>query len=103
MSLRLRSLSSGLGVAFGWGGVQERSPEALVIPMKAEAWSPALRLGPALGPADSKVSSQPQGPEPSPPFPGAASRPSAGAMQKGYSPALCSQVARLDPQGPCPE
>ena len=74
VSLRLRSLSSGLGVAFGWGGVQERSPEALVIPMKAEAWSPALRLGPALGPADSKVSSQPQGwtagPSPVLPSPG---------------------------------
>lgn len=53
LSLQLRILSSGLGVAFAWGGVQERSPEAPVIPMKAEGWSLALRLGPALSPADS--------------------------------------------------
>lgn len=37
LSLQLRILSSGLGVAFAWGGVQERSPEAPVIKPRAGA------------------------------------------------------------------
>ena len=45
-----------MGWASGSGPSQEGSSEAPVVPIKAEAWSPALRLGWALGPTDSKVS-----------------------------------------------
>ena len=104
-SLQLGSLSSGPGVEFGWGGVQERSLEARAGLMKAEARSPALRLGPALGPADSKVSNQPQGWTAGP----SAVLPAHSRLQtqhwrraEGSRPVLCSQGAQLDPRGPSP-